>query len=125
MYLPTVFEALVNEPSCKYQHETGGFHHNDPGGQAMCEILPTRIIVVVSPNLRRRLSTELTKATDGDLRSASGFSRWQSVQFHSSVQNSILECKNRQLFGEFTTWLKNVSGFMDAPYEEVVHRATA
>jgi len=65
------------------------------------------MIVVVSPNLRRRMSTELTKATDGDLRAASGFSRWQSVQFHPSVQNSILECKNRQPFGEFTSKKKS------------------
>src|SRR5215470_14876039 len=82
----------------------------------MCEILPTRMVVVVSPNLRRRMSTELTKATDGDLGAASGFSRWQSVQFHPSVQNSILECKNRQLFGEFTMKLckDGAERFLDA-----------
>jgi hypothetical protein len=65
------------------------------------------MIVVVSPNLRRRMSTELTKATDGDLRAASGFSRWQSVLFHPSVQNSILECKNCQPFGECTSKKKS------------------
>ncbi len=51
---------------------------------------------------QQRQSNRIYQKRHATIRFWSGFSRHRSLSFHPSVQNSILRCKKRQPFSEFT-----------------------